>query len=296
MTIEGGYILQPRTWDSSPAAHYPPVVRELWFYLLRNVSHKEDEICKRGEGYFTLEKIQQELSWKVGYRPMKYSKPQLTKSLRRLRESNMIATPKATHGVFVRIMNYDFYQTPANYESNDEEITKGLRRKREGNALKNGKEDKKEERESEERENINHTPADDHENVPGKTEKPKRTKSRKSQPKPDFSEGEAFKNPGFSPAFCAGHWQDWCIKKNAPYRTQEVAEEALSLLYELSRGDEKLAADALREAWISNWQSFKWHFKHLEEQKQLHDHATTQTNHGNSHHGADNLRWLESHT
>jgi hypothetical protein len=74
---------------------------------------------------------------------MKYSKPQLTKSLRRLREENMIATPKATHGVFVSVLNYDFYQNPKNYESNSEGNAKETRRKQEGNAIKNIREVKK---------------------------------------------------------------------------------------------------------------------------------------------------------
>jgi hypothetical protein len=140
--IKGGYILQPRLWDQSKAAGFPPIVRELWHYLLRNVNYTDNEICKRGEGYFNLETIQKDLSWMVGYRLMKYSKPQLTKSLRRLREANMIATPKATHGVFVSVINFNYYQNPDNYERNGEETTKATRRKWEGNANKKEKKEK----------------------------------------------------------------------------------------------------------------------------------------------------------
>jgi len=63
---------------------------------------------------------------------MKYSKPQLTKSLRRLRERSMIATMKATRGIFITILKYDYYQDPKNYEGNDEETVKEMRRKQVG--------------------------------------------------------------------------------------------------------------------------------------------------------------------
>ena len=129
--ITGGYVLQPRAWDSSPAAHLPPTVREVWFYLLRNVNHKQNCTCGRGQRFFSLDQIQTALSWYVGYRLMKYSKPQITKALSKMRELGMIekkapvrkhdeereegtrkATPKAIHGVFVSITHYDTYQTP----------------------------------------------------------------------------------------------------------------------------------------------------------------------------------------
>ncbi|NTU49449.1 MAG: hypothetical protein HGA87_00890 [Desulfobulbaceae bacterium] len=138
-SIKGGYILQPRSWDKSRSAHFPPVTRELWFYLLRNVNHKGNGISKRGERYFSLDEIQNALSWSVGYRVMKYSKPQLTKALRRLREEKMIETPKATHGIHVSVINYDAYQSPENYEGNDEGNAKATRRKSKGNANKNEK-------------------------------------------------------------------------------------------------------------------------------------------------------------
>ena len=130
--IAGGYILQPRCFDMSAAAHFPPCTRELWFYLLRTVNHADNGKFKRGSGLYGLEEIQEALSWSVGYRIERYSKPQLTKALRRLREESMIATAKATRGVFVTVLNYDKYQDPAMYEGNGEGNAKATRRQREG--------------------------------------------------------------------------------------------------------------------------------------------------------------------
>ena len=140
MKIDNGYILQPRKIEKSEIMQMPPVTRELWFYLIRNVQHKDYKKLKRGQGYFRLNDIQEDLSWMVGYRKEKYSKPQLTKSLRRLREGNMIETTKATHGILVTICKYNVYQDPNNYEGNDEGNAKETRRKRKGiNINKNDK-------------------------------------------------------------------------------------------------------------------------------------------------------------
>lgn len=135
--IPGGYILQPRKIDESQVMREPPVVREVWLYLLRRVSHRDGDTpgMVRGSGIFKFSEIQEALSWYVGFRKMKYSKPQITKVLRRLREGNMIATAKETSGIRVTILNYDFYQDPKNYEGNDEDRMKESRRKHEGNAL-----------------------------------------------------------------------------------------------------------------------------------------------------------------
>lgn len=130
--VKGGYILQPRIFDSSEASKMPPVTRELWFYLLRNVNYSDNGDIKRGQGFFNLSDIQDHLSWHVGYRKMKYSKPQLTKSLRRLREESMIETTKEIRGVVVTICNFNYFQDPENYERNNEGPAKATRRKSSG--------------------------------------------------------------------------------------------------------------------------------------------------------------------
>lgn len=141
--IEGGFILQPRKIDYSDIMHEPPVVRELWLYLIRNVNHKDNCTLKRGQGIFTLQDIGNDLHWMVGYRKMKYSKTQLTKSLRKLRERFMIETTKTTKGIIVTITKYDFYQNPENYEGNSEGTPKKTRKKKEDFTInkndKNGK-------------------------------------------------------------------------------------------------------------------------------------------------------------
>jgi len=128
--IPGGYILQPRKFDMSEAARMPPVTREVWLYILRYVNHSDNGEFKRGQNFMTIKQIQEALSWFVGFRKMEYSKTQVAKSLRRLREGSMIATTKATRGFVVTVCNYDYYQDTKNYEGYNEGITKVSRRKR----------------------------------------------------------------------------------------------------------------------------------------------------------------------
>lgn len=138
-----GWVKVHRSFDQSEAAHFPPCTREVWFYLIRNVNHADNGEFKRGSGLFALEDIQDVLSWTVGYRAEKYSKPQLTKALRRLREARMIETAKATRGLFVTVSNYTKHQDRQNGEGNDESNEESPRRKCEGMHYK--QEEKKEE-------------------------------------------------------------------------------------------------------------------------------------------------------
>lgn len=145
MTIPGGYILQPRCIDDSDIMKEPPVVRELWMYLLRRVNYKDNGKYPRGTAFFNLGQIQDSLCWYQGWRKRYYSKPQLQKSLCKLNERNMIATQKATRGIYVTILNYDYYQDPGNYEGNDERTPKEQRKKQ--NGIAKNKKGKKEEEE-----------------------------------------------------------------------------------------------------------------------------------------------------
>lgn len=110
----------------------PPITRELWLYIIRNVNHSDYKGLKRGQRHFLFSDIQIDLSWKVGFRIEKYSKPQLTKALRRLKNASMIETMKATRGIIITVCKYDYYQDPKNYEGNNEGNETGLRRKHEG--------------------------------------------------------------------------------------------------------------------------------------------------------------------
>lgn len=133
--IKGGYILQPRVIDQSEAMNFNPATREVWQFILRRANHKDNGKFKRGQCFLSLKDIQDGLSWYIGYRKKTYSKPQLTKALRRLNDGNMIETVKEIRGLTITICKYDYYQDPKNYEGNNEEPTKGEQRSKGGRTI-----------------------------------------------------------------------------------------------------------------------------------------------------------------
>jgi len=123
----------------------PPATRELWFYILRKVNHRDNGKLKRGQGFFNITDVIEDLSWFVGFRKMTYSKDMLVKALRRLREGGMIASMKTSRGIIITVCKYDIYQDPKNYEDTNEGFTKASRRLHEGIHYKQEGRRKKEE-------------------------------------------------------------------------------------------------------------------------------------------------------
>ena len=125
--IKGGYVIQARKTDESEIAHKPPHFREIFNWLYRQANHKDNGKFKRGQCLRTISDIQEGLSWFIGYRKKKYSKSICENALKWLRNATMITTTKTTRGMVITICNYDLYQNPQNYESNNETDTKATR-------------------------------------------------------------------------------------------------------------------------------------------------------------------------
>jgi len=107
-------------------------------------------------------------------------------------------------------------------------------------------------------------------------------------------------NPGFSPAFLETHWKRWLrLKKGGKYKNAEAESIALETLFELSEGNETVAANALKTAIAGHGQSFLWCFKQNNHQPQppheTDQHRQSRAQESGEHFGADNLRWLEVH-
>ena len=121
--IEGGYIMIARKIDSSSISNAPPYAREIWLYLLQTANHKDNHVCKRGQTIRRYIDIREALCWYVGYRKCMYSISQCENAMKLLVRANMIATKRTTRGLLITICNYNTYQTPANYESQNYKAT-----------------------------------------------------------------------------------------------------------------------------------------------------------------------------
>lgn len=129
--IEGGYILISRQVIESEIWEKPPLYFKVWMYLLARAQYKSYRGLERGETIITIPELIDACSWKVGYRTEKPTKAQIFNILEWLRNSHedeyedvtndaMISTTKTTRGMIVKVLNYDVYQDPTNYEHNNE--------------------------------------------------------------------------------------------------------------------------------------------------------------------------------
>ena len=122
-TIPGGYYLKARVIQESDIAHAVPSVRELWDLLISRANHKPKRVggifIKRGQRLTSYAYIRDALMWRCGGSERRYSKHQVKRALRWLKDRGMITASKAPGGLLVTISNYEYYQDPKNYERHD---------------------------------------------------------------------------------------------------------------------------------------------------------------------------------
>jgi len=122
--VNGGYYIKARKIQNSEISNKPPHVREIWDWLIKEANHVDSDSIKRGQTMRSLRDIQEGLKWYAGYRKEVYSKSKCEMAMKWLRNAGMITTTKTTRGMVITVCNYDFYQTPKNYETNNEIVTK----------------------------------------------------------------------------------------------------------------------------------------------------------------------------
>jgi len=145
MLITGGYYIKARAIQKSDIAHAAPCVREIWDWMLREANHKDTKVCKRGQLIRSYRDIQDGLCWYAGWRKMTYKKHDCENSMKWLKKATMVTAKKTTRGMLITIINYDKFQTPANYESHTETVKKTTRKLQTTDTInKNDKNDKKE--------------------------------------------------------------------------------------------------------------------------------------------------------
>lgn len=137
--IPGGYIMLPRA--KHPIDEMPSLYRDVWIYILKKASHKDDvsKGYKRGECLISIPEIQEALTYYVGFKKVTPTKHQIDNIIRWLRKTNtydalydngydvnttMITTTRTTRGMVVKVCGYAFLQDSKNYEydsTNDNE-------------------------------------------------------------------------------------------------------------------------------------------------------------------------------
>ena len=124
-TIKGGYYIKARQIKNGWVAHAPPVVREVWDYLIREANHQDKKyngfIVKRGQLFRSYGQIREALGWHVGFRMEYYHESAMKRGMKALMKERMIELTSKPRGNLITILNYDFYQDPKNYEQTSEQ-------------------------------------------------------------------------------------------------------------------------------------------------------------------------------
>ena len=130
--LRGGYYIKARKIQDSQIAHMPPHIREIWDWLIKEANHKNAVFMgreiNRGELLTSYNDIREGLHWMIGWRKEMYSKWHCEKAMKVLKKADMITTMKATHRLLIKIVKYDLYQDPSNYESHKEKPTRATRK------------------------------------------------------------------------------------------------------------------------------------------------------------------------
>jgi hypothetical protein len=123
--IPDGYILLARGLLRSGIMEKPPLYLKLWVWMLINASHTGHGNLKRGQLFTSLEKMCEVMKYMVGASLRRPTKKKIRTACDYLSKGTMIGTTKVTQGMIITINNYDFYQTPSNYEGHAEGHTDG---------------------------------------------------------------------------------------------------------------------------------------------------------------------------
>jgi len=258
-----GWIRLHRAPDANPLWLLEPFTKaQAWVDIVLNANYTQGVMSVRGN-IITIERGQLGWSEVTMAKRWRWSRDKVRRFLSYLEDGQNIRQQKTQITTIITICNYDKYQAVTTTDDTTDNTTDNTAEKQQKNnrryTIKEREE--REERKEEEEECLQAEPV-------------LKVSRKKAKPKPDFSVTSTFTNPGFSSAFCATLWADWCVSKKAPYRNQTTAEDALKMLHELSGGNEALATEALRIAKVSGWQSFHWHFKN----QNTTNHASTKSN------------------
>ena len=118
--IPGGYVALARHSLKSSIWQSPPTYWKLWCWCLMRANHAPYKDLSRGQFTANIDIMRKAIAYKVGYRTETPTKDVVKGFLRFAREASMIATTRTPHGLIITVLNYDRYQTPANYENTNE--------------------------------------------------------------------------------------------------------------------------------------------------------------------------------
>lgn len=135
----GAFQIARQIFDGELWVTKPSSWKVIWIYILGRVNHKKNGVCERGEGFFQWIKEKEMVGVDISQDMIKKASSYFTKNA-------MISTRRSTRGVYIKVLNYNTYQTMDNYQSTRQSTKKALEKHYDKQECKN---DKNVEREAE---------------------------------------------------------------------------------------------------------------------------------------------------
>jgi len=105
-------------WEMSPD------YLKLFIYIIGKANHQTKRYrgfqVERGQYFCHSGELQEQLCYYVGYRRECANKSKVKNIMKYLRDTGRIVTEKKPRGMLITVLNYDKYQTLANYEKTNE--------------------------------------------------------------------------------------------------------------------------------------------------------------------------------
>jgi len=99
-----------------------PYFLKIWIWIIGRANYKEvkkgGKVYHRGEFLTSIPEIIEANKWMDGWSARRLSKYQVWRVFEFLRKSGRITTGKTTRGLFIKVLNYDHYQTLPRYKRN----------------------------------------------------------------------------------------------------------------------------------------------------------------------------------
>ena len=125
--IPGGYIMLARKTLDSGIMKKPPLYLKIWTWMLLKATRNQYGDLEPGQFRASIADIQDATSYYVGYRKVRPTEKEVRRALDWLRcphereaKGAMIGATKGARKMLITIYNYEYYQSPKNYEGRNE--------------------------------------------------------------------------------------------------------------------------------------------------------------------------------
>lgn len=143
--MEGKFFIHRKIFESD-VWEKPAYFLKVWIWIIGKANwkevRKEGKIYHRGEFMIDYGQIIKRNQWKTGWRTEYLTKDQIFSVLEFLRKTQRIHTTKTTRGLWIKVLNYDYFQRLPKGEGNNEndkegnsKTTEGQHRKRKKNEI-----------------------------------------------------------------------------------------------------------------------------------------------------------------